>query len=83
MWRGEQSGYANRAGNQAVGYDRAARHLGKTGEEIMAQGTSSLAQGLGTVGAPGSSGWEPTVLYLFVLVLVEMFVFGLLAKLLR
>jgi hypothetical protein len=49
----------------------------------MAQGTSSLAQGLGSVGAPGSSGWEPTVLYLFVLVLAEMFVFGLLAKLLR
>jgi hypothetical protein len=49
----------------------------------MAGSTSSLAQGLGTVGAPGASGWEPTILYLFVLVLAEMFVFGLLAKLLR
>lgn len=83
MWRGEQSGYASRAGNQALGYDRGARHLGKTGAEPMAQGTSSLAQGLGSVGAPGASGWEPTVLYLFVLIIAEMFVFGLLAKLLR
>jgi hypothetical protein len=35
------------------------------------------------VGPPGAGGWEPTVLYLFVLILAEMFVFGLLAKLLR
>ena len=49
----------------------------------MAEDTSTLARGLGSVGAPGASGWEPTVLYLFVLLLIEMFVFGLIAQLLR
>lgn len=82
MWRGEQSAYAPRAPNQATGYDRAARHLGKLGEEAMAD-TSTLAQGLGSVQAPGAGGWHPTVLYLFALVLAEMFVFGLIARLLR
>lgn len=48
----------------------------------MASDTSTLAQGIGgTAMAPG--GWHPTVLYLFVLVLAEMFVFGLIARILR
>lgn len=82
MWRGEQSAMGSRAPNQTTGYHRATGHLGNLGREAMAD-TSSLAQGLGTVQAPGASGWHPTVLYLFALVLAEMFVFGLLARLLR
>jgi hypothetical protein len=82
-WRGEQNAFGTRAHNQASGYDRMGRHLGQIGDEVMAD-TSSLAQGLGSVQAPGSpGGWHPTVLYLFVLVLAEMFVFGLVARLLR
>lgn len=82
-WRGEQTAFANRAPNQALGYDRMGRHLGSIGGEVAAS-TSELAQGLGGgQGAPGSTGWEPTILYLFVLVLAEMFVFGLIARLLR
>jgi hypothetical protein len=35
----------------------------------------------GTSGAQGASGtWSPTLLYLFVLVIGEMFVFGILAR---
>ena len=48
----------------------------------MAEDTSTLARGLGTVQGPGG-GWHPTILYLFVLVLAEMFVFGVIARLLR
>ena len=82
MWRGEQSATGSRAGWQAAGYDRMGRHLGSLGDTAVAD-TSSLAQGLGTVQAPGAGGWHPTVLYLFALVLAEMFVFGLVARLLR
>lgn len=49
----------------------------------MASDTSSLAQGIGTVGQGQGGGWEPTILYLFVLILGEMFVFGVIARLLR
>jgi hypothetical protein len=80
-WRGEQQALGNRAPNQAVGYDRMGRHLGRLGED-MAESTSSLAQGIGNIEQPGS-GWHPTVLYLLVLVLAEMFVFGLIARILR
>lgn len=80
-WRGEQTAFGGRAGNQALGYDRMGRHLGKLGDE-MAESTSTLAQGLGTVQGPGG-GWHPTILYLFVLILAEMFVFGVIARLLR
>jgi hypothetical protein len=79
-WRGEQAA-GNRAPNQALGYDRSSRHLGSLGGAV-ATDTSTLAQGLGTVQGPGG-GWHPTILYLFVLVLAEMFVFGVIARLLR
>lgn len=80
-WRGEQAAAGSRAGNQALGYDRMGRHLGSLGDQ-MAASTSDLAQGLGTVQGPGG-GWHPTVLYLFVLILAEMFVFGIIARVLR
>ena len=34
-------------------------------------------------GAPGASGWQPTVVYLLVLVLAEMIVFGFISRVLR
>ena len=34
-------------------------------------------------GAPGSSGWQPTVVYLFLLIIAEMIVFGFISKALR
>lgn len=34
-------------------------------------------------GAPGASGWEPTVVYLILLIIAEMIVFGFISKLLR
>lgn len=79
-WRGAP--IENRAGNQALGYDRMGRHTGKLGGETS-MATSTLAQGLGTVGPPGSTGWEPTIMYLFVLIIAEMFVFGVVSRLLK
>lgn len=34
-------------------------------------------------GAPGMSGWQPTVVYLLLLVIAEMIVFGFISKALR
>ena len=34
-------------------------------------------------GAPGAQGWEPTVVYLLILVLAEMIVFGFISRMLR
>jgi hypothetical protein len=45
-------------------------------------GSSQLAQGLGGVTVAGQS-WHPTILYLFALIVAEMFVFGLVGNLLK
>lgn len=34
-------------------------------------------------GAPGASGWQPTVVYLLVLVIAEMIIFGFISRVLR
>lgn len=39
-----------------------------------------LSQGQGT---PGTSGWEPTVVYLLLLIVAEMVAFGFLSRVLR
>jgi hypothetical protein len=31
-------------------------------------------------GPAGSTGWSPTILYLFALIIAEMFIFGILAR---
>jgi X-X-X-Leu-X-X-Gly heptad repeat protein len=81
-WRGEA--YAPRAPNQALGYDRAALHLGGMGSGMgqATAGTSQLAQGIGGVTVAGQT-WHPTILYLFVLILAEMIVFGFVGRLLK
>jgi hypothetical protein len=44
-------------------------------------GNGQFAQGQGVpVGPSGTSTWTPTILYLFVLVFAEMFVFGILSR---
>lgn len=45
----------------------------------MAQGTGQFAQGQGP-GGGGVGDWSPTILYMFVLILAEMFVFAWLAR---
>jgi len=81
-WRGAP--VANRAPNQALGYDRDARHLGSMGSGMgQAQaGTSQLATGIGGVTVAGQS-WHPTIIYLFALILAEMIVFGFVSRLLK
>jgi hypothetical protein len=34
-------------------------------------------------GAPGASGWEPTVVYLLILIVAEMVIFGFISRTLR
>jgi X-X-X-Leu-X-X-Gly heptad repeat protein len=81
-WRGEA--FAPRAPNQALGYDRAALHLGGMGSGMgqATAGTSQLAQGIGGVTVGGQS-WHPTVLYLIALIVGEMVVFGFISQLLK
>ena len=58
-------------------------YLGQGSGQGMAantQGMGVLSQGQGPAGA---GGWHPTVLYLGVLIIAEMFIFGLLSKVLR
>ena len=43
---------------------------------------SFLTQGQGQQGA-GTGGWQPTVVYLLLLVLAEMIIFGFIARVLR
>jgi hypothetical protein len=45
------------------------------------QGVGKFMQGQGAPG--GGGGWEPTVIYLLLLIVAEMFVFGVLSRVLR
>ena len=46
------------------------------------QGTGLLSQGLGPISSM-AGGWEPTVLYMLGFVVLEMFVFGFLGRMLK
>lgn len=78
-------GYASYP-NPAFGYFRG---VGSEGPLAGGQGSNMgpKLQGLGFLsqgqGAPGGSGWDPSIVYLFVLVIGEMFVFGLISRVLR
>jgi hypothetical protein len=68
---------------QSFGYYRGAPQFGGGaygggGSGPMAQGTGQFAQGQGT--PTGIGGWNPTILYMFALIIAEMFVFGWLSK---
>ena len=62
------------------GYFRGAPLYGGygSGNGPNVSGISQFAQGQGGVGTQSS--WNPTILYLFVLIVAEMFVFGLLSR---
>lgn len=42
-----------------------------------------LTQGQGAPGGGGAGGWEPTVVYLLILIVAEMIVFGFISRMLR
>ena len=59
---------------QGLGYTRGSDFIGGgsgAGAGIMAQGTASLGQGLGSLTSMAGA-WEPSVLYLIGLVIAEM-----------
>lgn len=79
-------GYASYP-NPAFGYFRG---TGSEGPLAGGQGSNMgpKLQGMGIFsqgqGAPGSgSGWDPTIVYLFLLILAEMIVFGFISRMLR
>jgi hypothetical protein len=43
-------------------------------------GSNVFSAGQGSVDTAGSGAWTPTILYLFVLIFVEMFVFAFIAR---
>lgn len=49
-----------------------------TGPNVSGSNVFTAGQGAAT--SAGSSTWSPTILYLFVLILVEMFVFAFIAR---
>jgi hypothetical protein len=54
-------------------------YRGDTGTEgPQVSGTSVFSQGQGS--ATGTGGWTPTILYLFVLILIEMFIFAYISR---
>lgn len=43
-------------------------------------GTNVFSAGQGSQAGASASGWTPTILYMFVLIFIEMFVFAIIAK---
>jgi hypothetical protein len=53
-----------------------------SGMGVKLQGTAGLSQGIGSVASLGGA-WEPSVTYLFALVVAEMVVFHLIGRMLK
>jgi hypothetical protein len=53
-----------------------------SGGGTMAQGTARLSQGIGSVGSMAAD-WEPSILFLFGLVIAEMIAFRVLSRVLK
>lgn len=66
--------------SSAFGYYRGTPYYNGEGSGMgqNVSGTNVFSAGVG--GQATDSGWTPTILYLFVLILVEMFVFALIAR---
>lgn len=64
----------------SFGYYRGSPQFGGqgSGQGQAVNGLGIFSQGIGTQGT--GSGWSPTILYMFALIIVEMIVFGFLAK---
>jgi hypothetical protein len=67
---------------QSFGYYRGWPIYGGDGgtEGPQVSGSNVFAAGQGASTTAGAGSWTPTILYLFVLILVEMFVFGIIAR---
>lgn len=80
-WRGSPVTYGP---NPAVGYDRAAAHLGEMGSGMgqATAGTNAVGQGIGGVMVGGQQ-WHPTIIYLFFLMIGELVVFSIISQLLK
>lgn len=51
-----------------------------SGQGVEMAGANVFSAGQGTAGDTGGSTWTPTILYLFVLIVLEMFVFAFIAR---
>jgi hypothetical protein len=51
-----------------------------SGQGVEMAGTNVFSAGQGSPGTTDGSTWTPTILYLFVLIIVEMFVFAFIAR---
>lgn len=64
----------------SFGYYRGTPYAGGSGSGMgpSVSGSGKFAQGSGP--ASNTTGWSPTILYMFALILLEMVIFGILAK---
>ncbi len=71
------------APNASFGYWRGGGEAQGSGSGMgqANQGAGLLGQGIGAIG--GNGGWEPSVLYLLGLVVIEMIAFHLIGRLLK
>jgi hypothetical protein len=72
------------APTSSFGYYRGMPHVGGGaqsggGQGVMMAGTNTFAQGQGPGGAEPSV-WSPTILYMIGLIILEMIVFGIIAR---
>lgn len=51
-----------------------------SGQGVNMAGTSVFSAGQGTTNSGNGSGWSPTILYLFALIVAEMFVFAFIGR---
>lgn len=73
------------APTSSFGYYRGAPQVGGGaqsggGQGPVMAGTNTFSQGQGPVGGQGGTGWNPTILYLIALIILEMVVFGIIAR---
>jgi hypothetical protein len=70
--------YSASAPSASFGYYRGTPYFGGEGsgkgQDVAGLGTFTQGQG-----PQGSTGWEPSIMYLFIFVIAEMVVFGFLA----
>lgn len=75
----------NSAPNSSFGYYRGMTQLygggayGGGGSGNTVAGNGVFSQGTGPTGQQGT-GWTPTILYMFALIIVEMIIFGILSR---
>jgi hypothetical protein len=68
---------------QSFGYYRGAPIYGApdgSGMGPQVSGSNVFSAGQGSNSTAGAGGWTPTILYMFALILVEMFVFAIIAR---